>query len=46
MIDKDEGEGATHTHDFEKSGVLIRLPEQEAESFWRCTDNREINIYV
>jgi hypothetical protein len=31
MIVQDEGEGAARTHDFEKPGVRLCLPEQEAE---------------
>ena len=31
MIVEDKGEGAAHTHDFEKPGVHVRLPEQDAK---------------
>lgn len=31
MILEDVGEGSSHTHDFEKSGVDVRLPEQDTQ---------------
>ena len=31
MIVEDEGEGVARTHDFEKPGVQVRLPEQDVE---------------